>query len=45
MFQLKEYQRRCLDELAGYFGRIVGFLGVTDNPENPRSFKCPTRLE
>ncbi|HOI56619.1 MAG TPA: DEAD/DEAH box helicase family protein, partial [Phycisphaerae bacterium] len=33
MFQLKEYQQRCLDELAGYFRRIVAFQSVTDKPE------------
>lgn len=33
MFQLKEYQRRCLDELAAYFRRIMAFGGVTDKPE------------
>jgi len=33
MFQLKEYQRRCLDELAEYFRRIIAFQGVTDKPE------------
>lgn len=33
MFELKEYQRRCLEELAGYFRRIVAFQEVTDKPE------------
>ena len=33
MFQLKEYQRRCLDELAAHFRRILAFRGVTDVPE------------
>jgi type III restriction enzyme len=33
MFQLKEYQRRCLDELAGYFRRVIAFRSVTDKPE------------
>ena len=33
MFQLKEYQRRCLEELAEYFRRIIAFQGVTDKPE------------
>lgn len=33
MFQLKEYQQRCLDELAVYFRRIISFQGVTDKPE------------
>jgi len=35
MFQLKEYPRRCLDELAEYFRHIVAFQGVTDVPEKP----------
>jgi hypothetical protein len=30
MFQLKEYQQRCLGELAEYFRRIMAFQGVTD---------------
>ncbi len=29
LFQLKEYQQRCLDELAEYFRRIIAFQGVT----------------
>ncbi|MCY2930545.1 MAG: DEAD/DEAH box helicase family protein [Planctomycetota bacterium] len=33
MFQLKEYQRRCLDELAGYFRRVVALRGATERPE------------
>ena len=33
MFRFKEYQQRCLDELAAYFRRIVGFQGVTEVPE------------
>ena len=34
MFQLKEYQQRCLDELAEYFRRIVALQGSTDKPES-----------
>lgn len=33
MFQLKEYQRRCLDELAEYFRRIISLQGLVDRPE------------
>jgi len=33
MFQLKEYQQRCLDDLAAYFRRIIAFQGVTEVPE------------
>lgn len=33
MFHLKEYQQRCLDELAEYFRRIGAFREVTDKPE------------
>jgi type III restriction enzyme len=33
MFQLKEYQQRCLDELAEYFRRVIAFQAVTDKPE------------
>ena len=33
MFQLKQYQERCLEELAEYFRRIIAFQGVTDKPE------------
>ncbi|GAF86690.1 unnamed protein product, partial [marine sediment metagenome] len=33
MFQLKEYQQRCLDELTEYFRKIVAFQSVTDTPE------------
>lgn len=33
MFKLKEYQQRCLDELAHYFRRIISFQAVTDKPE------------
>ena len=30
-FQLKDYQRRCLDELAAYFRRTIE-LGRADTP-------------
>jgi len=33
MFQLKEYQQRCLDELAAYFRRVITFHAVTNKPE------------
>ena len=33
MFQLKEYQRRCLDELAEHFRRVNALTGVADLPE------------
>jgi len=33
MFRLKQYQQRCLDELAEYFRRIIAFQGVTEVPE------------
>ena len=34
MFMLKGYQQLCLDELGGYFRRIIAFEGVTDVPES-----------
>ena len=43
MFQLKEYQRRCLGELAGYFRRIVALGGVTDVPEKLAFAEDPKR--
>jgi len=43
MFQLKEYQRRCLDELAGYFRRIVALQGETDVPEKLAFAENPKR--
>jgi len=43
MFQLKEYRRRCLDELAGYFRRIVAFQGETDVPEKLTFEEDPKR--
>ena len=33
MFQLKNYQQRCLDELTEYFRRIIALQSVTDKPE------------
>ena len=33
MFQLKEYQQRCLSELGAYFRRIIAFQTISEKPE------------
>jgi hypothetical protein len=45
MFQLKEYQQRCLDELTGYFRRRSVFLAVADNLKIAGSMESQSGLE